>query len=304
MDRTIVIGRRVADLREVMRREHLGACLLFDADPHFSEHVPDHWKSCEWISGLCDSGAVAVVTQEQAALWCDRRRIADAQFPDTVFQLMDANAHGAPTVAQWLGEQLTRPKAYTEVAVDGSTCSASSVERLITELRREGGLTLRTNFDALQQIWADRPPVPQSSIGLLPSENRGKNCREKLSEIRASLRKKHADGMLVARLDDIAWTLNLGGTEMGTAPFFQGYLLIDSKQATFFVNRQALSSSVIDYMRQESVVLDDYERVGQGLKEYFEYNILADPEEICYTLFKKITRAIVRESSPISILRR
>lgn len=302
MNRTDEIKRRIADLREVMTREHLGACVFFNADPHNCTPVPGHWKSCEWISGFSGSGGVAVVTMEKAALWADRRS-ADAQLPDSDFQLMDAGAPDTPSVAQWLGALLAHPGALTEVAVDGAVNSVATVERLTRELRREGGLTLRTNFDALQRIWADRPPVPQLSVGLLPSENGGKKCREKLAEIRAALRIKHADGMLVARLDDIAWTLNLGATETGAAPFFQGYLLIDTKQATFFVNRQALPSTVVNYLRQEGIVLDDYGNVGKGIKDYFEYNILVDADEIPYTLYKKITRPVVSEPSPIPLLR-
>ena len=311
MTQTNNIGQRLSDLREVMRREHLGAFIFPSTDPHHGEYVPDHWKGREWISGFNGSAGTAVVTMNSAALWTDSRYFiaAEEQLAGTEFQLMKLNVEGTPTIAQWLGEQLetttnnTQRAESTEVGIDGTVCSASEVERLIAELRREGGLTLRTNLDPLKQIWYGRPPIPENPIEIHPLEMAGKSCREKLAEIRSELRKKHADGMLVASLDDIAWTLNLRGSDVHCNPVFVSYLLIDTKKATLFVNRKKLTPAVITYLQQEGVGVDDYERVGQGLKDYFEYNILVDADEVNYSLYRKVERPIVNETSPIPFLK-
>ena len=311
MSQTNNIGQRLSDLREVMRREHLGAFIFPSTDPHHGEYVPDHWKGREWISGFNGSAGTAVVTMNSAALWTDSRYFiaAEEQLAGTEFQLMKLNVEGTPTIAQWLGEQLetttnnTQRAESTEVGIDGTVCSASEVERLIAELRREGGLTLRTNLDPLKQIWYGRPPIPENPIEIHPLEMAGKSCREKLAEIRSELRKKHADGMLVASLDDIAWTLNLRGSDVHCNPVFVSYLLIDTKKATLFVNRKKLTPAVITYLQQEGVGVDDYERVGQGLKDYFEYNILVDADEVNYSLYRKVERPIVNETSPIPFLK-
>ena len=311
MTQTNNIGQRLSDLREVMQREHLGAFIFPSTDPHHGEYVPDHWKGREWISGFNGSAGTAVVTMNSAALWTDSRYFiaAEEQLAGTEFQLMKLNVEGTPTIAQWLGEQLetttnnTQRAESTEVGIDGTVCSASEVERLIAELRREGGLTLRTNLDPLKQIWYGRPPIPENPIEIHPLEMAGKSCWEKLAEIRSELRKKHADGMLVASLDDIAWTLNLRGSDVHCNPVFVSYLLIDTKKATLFVNRKKLTPAVITYLQQEGVGVDDYERVGQGLKDYFEYNILVDADEVNYSLYRKVERPIVNETSPIPFLK-
>ena len=311
MNQASTISQRLSDLREVMRREHLGAFIFPSTDPHNGEYVPDHWKGREWISGFDGSAGTAVVTMDSAALWTDSRYFiaAEEQLAGTEFQLMKLKVEGTPTIAQWLGQQLetttnnTQRPESTEVGIDGSVCSASMVEQLITDLRREGGLTLRTNLDPLKLIWHDRPPIPENPIEIHPLEMTGKSCREKLTEIRSELRKKHADGMLVAALDDIAWTLNLRGSDVHCNPVFVSYLLIDTKKATLFVNRKKLTPAVVSYLQQEGVGVDDYERVGQGLKDYFEYNILVDADEVNYSLYRKVERPIVKEASPIPFLK-
>ena len=294
------IAERLQALREVMRREHLAAFIFPSTDPHQSEYVADHWKGREWISGFNGSAGTAVVTMNAAALWTDSRYFiaAEEQLHDTEFQLMRLKMPGTPTIAEWINSEVGSGTS-TEVAVDGTVMSTADVRELIAELRRNGGYTLRTNLDALREIWTGRPPVPQAPAYVLPLEYAGEPAREKLQRVRRALRQKHADGMLMASLDDIAWTLNLRGDDVHCNPVVVSYLLIDSQRATLYVDRRKMSPDVVSYLKEEGVGVDDYEHVRQGLKDYFEYNILMDPQEVNYTLFNICERQKVEEESPV-----
>ena len=109
-----------------------------------------------------------------------------------------------------------------------------------------------------------------------------------MTRIREALRQLHADGMLMAALDDIAWTLNLRGTDVHCNPVFVAYLLISSKDVTLFVNQAKLTAEVSDYLKSEGIQVEDYEQVENGLKKYFEYNILLDPDEVNYRLYEVV----------------
>ena len=292
------INQRLTDLRELMRREHLAAFIFPSTDPHQGEYVPDHWKGREFISGFNGSAGTAVVTMTSAALWTDSRYFlaAEEQLKGTEYQLMKLKMEGTPTIAEWLGQELT---SSTEVGIDGWCSSANEVKTLIADLRKHGGITLRTNLDPLKQIWRDRPAIPENPVEIYPIEYAGESCHEKLGRIRQALREKHADGMLMAALDDIAWTLNLRGTDVHCNPLFVSYLLISTKSATLYINKVKLSPEVIAYLKAEGVGVEPYEDVRKGLADYFEYNILIDPDEINYTLYKSVTREIVEEESPV-----
>ena len=294
------IAERLQALREVMRREYLAAFIFPSTDPHQSEYVADHWQGREWISGFNGSAGTAVVTMDAAALWTDSRYFiaAEEQLLDTEFQLMRLKMPGTPTIAEWINSEVGSGTS-TEVAVDGTVMSTADVRELIAELRRNGGYTLRTNLDALREIWTGRPPMPQTPAYVLPLEYAGEPAREKLQRVRRALRQKHADGMLMASLDDIAWTLNLRGDDVHCNPVVVSYLLIDSQRATLYVDRRKMSPVVVSYLKEEGVGVDDYEHVRQGLKDYFEYNILMDPQEVNYTLFNICERQKVEEESPV-----
>ena len=286
------INQRLGALREVMKREHLAAFIFPSTDPHQSEYVAGHWKGREYISGFNGSAGTAVVTMTSAALWTDSRYFlaAEGQLKGTEYQLMKLKVEGTPTIAEWLGQELmgTGPVSPNEVAIDGSCCSANSVKELIADLRKQGGMTLRTNLDPLKMIWTDRPPIPENPVEIYPLEYAGENVCDKMARIRKALREKHADGMLMAALDDIAWTLNLRGSDVHCNPVFVSYLLISSKDVTLYINKAKLSPEVMAYLKAENFKVEDYEQVEDGLKRYFEYNILLDPDEINYRLYEVV----------------
>ena len=177
--------------------------------------------------------------------------------------------------------------------------SASFVKELIADLRQQGGITLRTNLDPLAQIWKDRPAIPENTVEIYPLKYAGERCCEKISRIRKALRDAHADGMLMSALDDIAWTLNLRGTDVHCNPVFVSYLLISSRDVTLYINKVKLTPEVEAYLKVEGVGVAAYEDVAKGLKDYFEYNILLDPDEVNYTLYKQVSREIVEAESPV-----
>ena len=292
------INQRLADLREVMKREHLAAFIFPSTDPHQGEYVPDHWKGREFISGFNGSAGTAVVTMSSAALWTDSRYFiaAEDQLKGTEYQLMKLKVEGTPTIAEWIGRECG---AGAEVAVDGWCSSANEVKALIADLRKQGGITLRTNLDPLRLIWKNRPTIPDNPVEIHPLEYAGESCHEKVVRIRKALREKHADGMLMSALDDIAWMLNLRGTDVHCNPVFVSYLLISSKDVTIYINKVKLTPEVEAYLQAEGVGVAPYEEITKGLKDYFEYNILLDPDEVNYTLYKTVTRNIVEEESPV-----
>ena len=294
----MTVNQRIEALREVMQREHLAAFILPSTDPHQGEYVPDHWKGREWISGFNGSAGTAVVTMTSAALWTDSRYFiaAEEQLRGTEFQLMKLKMPGTPTIPEWIGKECD---AGAEVGLDGMVNSANAVKDLIADLRQQGGITLRTNLDPLSQIWKDRPAIPVNPVEIYPMEYAGESCHEKIARIRKALREKHADGMLMSALDDIAWTLNLRGTDVHCNPVFVSYLLISTKDVTLYINKVKLTPQVEAYLAAEGIAVAPYEDVAKGLKDYFEYNILLDPDEVNYTLYKQVTREIVEAESPV-----
>lgn len=300
-----VINDRLASLREVMRREHLAAFIFPSTDAHQSEYVAAHWQGREWISGFNGSAGTVVVTLTSAALWTDSRYFlaAEEQLKGTEYQLMKLKVEGTPTIAQWLAQELADVES-PEVGIDGMVNSYHSATALISDLRKLGGISVRTNFDPLSIVWKNRPAIPQNPVEIQPMEYAGESVSSKITRIRKALRELHADGMLVSALDDIAWTLNLRGTDVHCNPVFVSYLLISSDEVKLFVDEEKVSAEVRSYLQENGISLYIYNKVEEALRNYSEYNILLDGDETSYYLWKTVKcQEIVAATSPIPAMK-
>lgn len=298
------INQRLESLREVMRREHLSAFIFPSTDAHQSEYVADHWQGRTWISGFNGSAGTAVVTMKSAALWTDSRYFlaAEEQLKGTEFQLMKLKIEGTPTISEWLAQELQGENA--EVGLDGMVNSYHETMGLIADLRKSGGITVRTNFDPLGLIWTDRPAIPANPVEIQPMEFAGESVASKISRIRTALRQRHADGMLISALDDIAWTLNLRGTDVHCVPVFVSYLLISSQQVSLYVDSAKINDEVKAYLTENGISLYPYNKVAEGLERYSEYNILLDGDETSYFLWKTVKcQEIIAGKSPIPAMK-
>lgn len=301
------INQRLEKLREVMRREHLSAFIFPSTDAHQSEYVADHWQGRAWISGFNGSAGTAVVTMRSAALWSDSRYFiaAEEQLRGTEFQLMKLKVEGTPTISDWIASELLQNEdECREVGLDGMVNSYNDTMALISDLRKAGGITVRTNFDPLEQIWMNRPAIPENPVEIQSLNFAGETVDDKIQRIRKALREHHADGILVSALDDIAWTLNLRGTDVHCNPVFVSYLLISSEQVSLFVNPKKISSEVKVYLDEHGISLFDYNQVEEGLESYADYNILLDGDETSFCLWKSVKcQEIIAAKSPIPVMK-
>lgn len=301
------INQRLEKLREVMRREHLSAFIFPSTDAHQSEYVADHWQGRAWISGFNGSAGTAVVTMRSAALWTDSRYFiaAEEQLRGTEFQLMKLKVEGTPTISDWIASELSQNEdECREVGLDGMVNSYNDTMALSSDLRKAGGITVRTNFDPLEQIWMNRPAIPENPVEIQSLNFAGETVDDKIQRIRKALREHHADGILVSALDDIAWTLNLRGTDVHCNPVFVSYLLISSEQVSLFVNPKKISSEVKVYLDEHGISLFDYNQVEEGLESYADYNILLDGDETSFCLWKSVKcQEIIAAKSPIPVMK-
>lgn len=279
------IAARLAALREEMRREHLSAFIFPSSDPHNSEYVPSRWEGRKWISGFDGSAGTAVVTLHSAALWTDSRYFlaAEEQLAGTEFQLMRERVEGTPSIAEWIATEIEGAES-SEIGVDGMCMTYAECSDLKTDLKHNGGITVRTNLDILDRIWTDRPSVPLNPVSIQPIEYAGESCHDKLGRIRSILLRRGAGGMLMTQLDDIAWTLNLRGTDVHCTPVFVAWLIVAEEVAVLYIKDEKLSPEVIEYLNAEGVAIDDYDNIIDALNSYDGYTLLIDPATTNYTL--------------------
>ena len=302
---THTINERVDRLRSWMKENGFTAFVFPSSDPHNSEYVADHWKSREWISGFSGSAGTAVVTLEHAALWTDSRYFiaAEKELDGTDFQLMKLRVEGTPSVSEWLASELsTYEKAV--VGLDGNVNSFAEVAAMEQESATKGNITVRTDADPMAELWTDRPVIPDNMVSLHPLEYSGESTSSKVSRVRKHLLDCGADGLLVTALDEIAWVLNLRGSDVHCNPVFVSYLLISPENITLYINNVKLPEEVKAYLVSEHIDVQAYESVVEGLRLYAGKSLLVDMSSTNYSLATAVPFEKVRSGvSPIASMK-
>ena len=274
-----------------MRANGFSAFVFPSSDPHNSEYVADHWKSREWISGFTGSAGTAVVTLDHAALWTDSRYFIAAaeQLAGTEYRLMKLRVEGTPTVCEWLADELA---AYEKpvVGLDGNVNSFAEVAALTQELATRGNIRVRTDADPMATLWTARPAIPGHKVCLHPLKYAGETTASKISRIRKSLAVRGADGLLVTALDEIAWVLNLRGSDVHCNPVFVSYLLITPGNVTLYINKEKLPEEVRHCLAAGNIAVEPYGAVAVGLEHYPGRHLLVDDSTTNHTLVSALLR--------------
>ena len=257
------IAERVEALRDYLRRNGLSAFIIPSNDPHQGEYVPAHWQTRQWISGFDGSAGTAVVTLSDAALWTDSRYFIAAaqQLEGTPFQLMKDGLPETPAIPEWLCQQLTENDV---VGVDGDVFTTAEIEEMQAALGK-AGIKLRTDLDPAEELWTDRPPIPKNKVEVQPLEFAGESAESKIERVRQALREQNAGSIVISQLDDIAWLLNMRGSDVHCNPVFVSYLLITLDEVTLFIDSEKLDETARNYLKGIGVKVRPY-RLSPNLR--------------------------------------
>lgn len=291
------IRERVALLRTFMQEKGIRAFIVPSIDPHSGEYVPEFWESRKWISGFTGSAGTAVITDETGGLWTDSRYFLQAasQLEDTGIMLFKDRLPETPSIAEWLGSVLS---PGDKVGIDGWVNTTAEAENLQKQLQVYG-LQLVSTEDPFQRIWKDRPSLPLNPPFILPLSYAGKNCTEKIAEIREQIFLNHADAILLSALDEIAWTLNLRGSDVHCNPVFVSYLFITDTTTTLYILPEKITPEIKQYLNDNQIEVKPYQAIEADLHHYTGKGIQLTPGTN-YALYQAASHnQIIRHESPV-----
>lgn len=290
-------------LRELMRTKGVDAVIIPGTDPHQSEYVSDHWKFRDWVSGFTGSNGTAVVTLNKASLWTDSRYFlqAEIELENSGFELQKVEYRGdLAMIMTWLSREIHEDDT---LAIDGSLFSLMEANRL-EQLCGENGFLLATDFYPAEQIWEDRPARPMSPAFIHPVEYAGEDVESKLGRTMQKVEESGADSILITALDEIAWLLNLRGSDVDFTPVVIAYFYMSNKDRVLFIDSNKVDSEVESYLSKYRVRVKDYDEIEKFLdKRNVNDIIMLDPNKVSDTLGQALECDKVYGASPVEALK-
>ena len=250
-------------LRDLMRSKHIDAVIIPGTDPHQSEYPSEHWKFRDYVSGFTGSNGTAVVTLDDAGLWTDSRYFLQAaeQLEGSGFTLHKENIPGEPTVLEWLGEVLDEDAV---VGVDGRLFSLIEANR-IEMFCAQNGFMFAPDFRAAEAIWTDRPARPMNPAFVHDEALAGEDVDSKISRVVDAIDAADADGLLITALDEIAWLLNLRGSDVDYTPVVIAFAYVSEDERVLFIDSEKVTSEVKDHLKKYGVKIKDYDDIEKFL---------------------------------------
>ncbi len=283
-------------LLEHMEQEGITHYYIPTADFHESEYVHEYFKARQYISGFTGSAGILVVSREETCLWTDGRYFvqAEEQLRGTGIRLMKQGMDQVPTVEAYLEEKLGPQDV---LGFDGRVLPTA-----MGELFAKQGWNIK-QCDLVDAIWTDRPALPAGAIFELDLPYTGLTRAEKLAKIRCKMNALDTQCHLLTSLDDIAWTLNLRGSDIQYTPVFLSYLWITQKQAVLYVDQQKINSELRIKLAADGIHLQEYFAIYEDLKKIKTTDVvLFDPARVNYalgTLIKQHGQFRLRENPSI-----
>ena len=297
------IKERIHALRMAFRPNNIKAFIIPSTDPHLSEYVAPYWMSREWISGFTGSAGTVVILMDKAGLWTDSRYFlqAEKELEGSGITLYKEMLPETPSITKFLCQNL---KPGESVSIDGKMFSVQQVEQMKEDL---APYQLQVNLfgDPLKNIWKDRPSMPDAPAFIYDVKYAGKSCGEKVAAIRTELKEKGIFALFLSSLDEIAWTLNLRGSDVHCNPVIVSYLLVTQDEVVYFISPEKITQQVNEYLQEQQVSLRKYDEAESFLNSFAGENILIDPKKTNYAIYSAINPAckIVRGESPVTLLK-
>ena len=250
---------RVKALRQIMNERQISAFIIPGTDPHLSEYSADHWKARGWISGFNGSAGTAVVTEKQAGLWTDSRYFLQAgiQLEGSDFILFKDGLPETPSIQKWLVDTLP---SGSVIGIDGSMFSYSEAQQL-KHYFEDKEFSLISDFTPFEKIWDDRPSIPNDPIFVYPEKYSGESTESKIYRILNKIKAEGANAILLAALDEIAWFLNIRGTDVPCNPVGICFSYISEKERILFVNAQKINNDTAEYLQENNIKIAQYEKI-------------------------------------------
>ena len=278
-----VFAQRVEAIRDLMRGNGWDAVILTGSDPHASEYPARRWKQVEWVSGFTGEAGDLCITLDHAGLWTDTRYFIQAvkQLAGTGIELHKMRVPEQVPIPQWLA---SRGFEEPVIAVDGLCQTVAAVAGLKAAFG--GAVRIVSVPDMLSPLWADRPAIPVTPVITLGEDLTGESREAKIHWLRKWMMRQEVDAIFLTALDEIAWLLNVRGSDVDYNPVVISYLLVTMDQAYWFVRKDADGEpdeetlSSFDELAADEVTLCDYAEVAAALATFVDQDvdrIYADP---------------------------
>lgn len=283
-------------LRKEMEKEGISALIIPTSDPHSTEYVCEHYAARKYVSGFTGSAGILVVCKECAGLWTDGRYFLQAadQLKGSGIDLMKMGQEDTPSIEDYILEHVENKET---VGFDGRLITIAQADQY-QEAFEEKELTINAQVDLVDRIWTNRPPLPASQTFLYDEKYAGKSVADKLAEVRKEMEACKADHLIITKIDEVAWLLNLRADDITYYPVALAYMILSKDCGTLYIDESRLDQESRQLYESLNLSMKGYDEIYSDVPE-LDGLVWLDPDTANIRLSISLTTASIEFASPI-----
>lgn len=300
----MTVQERINMLRHLMSEKNIDVYIVPSSDNHQSEYVGDYFKARKFITGFTGSAGTAVITQSEAGLWTDGRYFiqAENELAGSGVKLYKTGNPDVPSVEEYLEAALPTNGV---LGFDGRVIAMSKGKEYAEKFAYKN-IQIEGGFDLIDMIWEERPSLSSNPVFLLDESHTGESTASKLERVREEMRKVNATAHLLITLDDIAWLLNMRGSDIAYTPVVLCYAVVMLDCVHLFINETKLSEGIKCKFAANNILLHPYNNIYEFTQKISSDEvILLDPSRLNYTLYHSIPDSVkcVEQLNPCILMK-
>ena len=295
-----IMTKRLAELRKLMSENKVAAYIIPHQDAHNSEYISAADERIAFISNFDGSAGTCVVTHTQALLWTDGRYFNQAtqQLPkEPAWELMKDRIPGTPKISDFLAN-------LGKEAVVG-------IDPLLTSVATYTDLSAKVTLASIEKnlvdsVWGSEQPIRSlAAVKGLAIEFSGQSRPHKLKAIREEMKNESPAGVtvcLVSALDEIAWTLNLRGSDIDYNPMFFSFLSIEKEKCVLFIDPIKMNPEITAKLAQDKIEVESYNGFVNYIKNLpSESRVWLDVDSANLAMYQAIPAKASKVEKPLPI---
>ncbi|CAO3639795.1 unnamed protein product [Cunninghamella blakesleeana] len=299
---------KLSTLRKAMATalpEPVDVFIVPSEDAHQSEYTAECDNRRAWISGFNGSAGCAVITQSEAKLFTDGRYFLQAS-KELDSQHWELMKQGLPDVPTW--QEYTKSFKNTKIGIDPTVITLDAAKQLKNELSKNNSKLVSVTENLIDKIRGiERPSRPTEPIKIHDIQYAGKTHNTKIMDLLADLSSRGYDGTIVTSLDDIAWLLNIRGSDIHCCPVVFSYCVVTPDTTLLYVknnkDQSRFTESLLEHLSLANVQIRDYDSILSDLNS-MKNNVkkwLIDPHTTNLSISESLGNNVGYETSMIPL---
>ncbi len=248
---------KIKALQQLLIQKGLDAWFMPTTDSHMSEYVAERFREIAWLTGFTGSRALVIVTRDDAFIWVDSRYYvqAERELAGTGIKIFKSGMPGVPYTFPWVRSEIPEGSKF---GIPGNLIPISQFRGMEEKWPH---LEVVTCDNLLDEIWEDRPAIPDNPVIEHEERFAGESRKSKIDRIKNEMKERKIDCHIVSALDDVAWLFNIRGADIAYNPVVYSYAVITQDKTILFIDQKKLSDELRGKLESDGILIQDYDSI-------------------------------------------